>query len=238
MMGWLCLLWIAAWSQTDEELLRQWKAGQTVSEVAVEQYGIDRCFTVEPISQALLKRMSGKSYPKGCTIPAGQLRHVKVLHRRADGFIGIGELVCHSTIASKLKNIFRQLYDHCYPIQRMVLIDDYNANDEKSMSANNTSCFCFRKIAGSQKLSKHALGLAIDINPLYNPQVKGSSTASKRKSQGVRVLPKAGEPYADRSKTFKYKIERDDLCYRLFTENGFKWGGNWRTTKDYQHFEY
>jgi len=32
-------------------------------------------------------------------------------------------------------------------------------------------------------------------------------------------------------------IDRDDLCNRLFIEHGFRWGGDWRSSKDYQHFE-
>lgn len=113
-----------------------------------------------------------------------------------------------------------------YPIERMRLIDDYGADDERSMRANNTSCFCYRTVGSSQKLSKHAQGLAIDMNPLYNPCVKGS-----------RVQPSTSLRYADRGRKFSYKIERGDLLWRLFTERGFRWGGSWRSLKDYQHFE-
>lgn len=38
------------------------------------------------------------------------------------------------------------------------------ANDNKSMSANNTSAFNYRVISGTKKLSNHSYGLAIDIN--------------------------------------------------------------------------
>lgn len=233
-------------AQTDLEKLDRWMAGQTVSEEAVKDYGLDRCFVVEPVGQSLMKRMGGKSYPKNCTIAQTDLRYLKVLHCRADGSTGIGEMVCHRDIAEKLRTIFRSLYDNRYPIERMVLIDEYDADDELSMTANNTSCFCFRQIAGTKRLSKHAQGLAVDINPLYNPQVKTSPNPSKgggrnaagRKSGQLRVSPKAGAPYADRAKDFPYKLEKGDLCYRLFTGQGFRWGGNWRSSKDYQHFEY
>ena len=39
----------------------------------------------------------------------------------------------------------------------------------RSMSADNTSAFNFRVIAGTTLLSQHALGRAIDINPVENP---------------------------------------------------------------------
>ena len=100
------------------------------------------------------------------------------------------------------------------------------------MRDNNTSCFCYRNVSGSKNLSKHARGLAIDINPLYNPYIR------YRKDGSQIIEPANAKPYADRSKPYRYKIEKGDLCYRLFIKYGFTWGGSWRTMKDYQHFEY
>ena len=114
----------------------------------------------------------------------------------------------------------------------VVLPDEYDADDEQQMRANNTSSFCYRVVAGSKTLSKHARGLAVDINTLYNPYVK------KRADGSLYVQPSTARPYADRTKNFPCKIDKTDLCYRLFIEQGFKWGGSWRTVKDYQHFEY
>jgi len=51
------------------------------------------------------------------------------------------------------------------------------------------------------------------------------------------VEPITGEPYLDREADFPCKIDHDDLCYRLFIEHGFEWGGDWEDRKDYQHFE-
>ena len=214
----------------DPEPLRQWKAGTVVSAEAVRAFGIDNCFKVEPIGDALFARMQGKSYPKGCTVARSDLRHLMVLHVDIDGRIKIGEMVCNKAIAQDLLEIFRTLYDNRYPIERMVLIDEYDADDDRSMRDNNTSCFCFRKVMGTQNLSKHARGLAVDINTLYNPWVH----TSKGKRQ---VDPATGAPYADRSKKFPYKIEQGDLCHRLFIAHGFRWGGSWRSSKDYQHFD-
>ena len=79
-------------------------------------------------------------------------------------------------------------------------------------------------------MPKHARGLAIDINPRYNPYVR--NRGGKR-----LVSPDNGVKYADRSKDFPYKIVKGDLCYRLFKKYGFSWGGDWKNSKDYQHFE-
>lgn len=188
-------------------------------------------FTIDTISDAVFQRMQGKSYKANCTIPRSELRYLRLSHYDKDGHEHVGELVCNKLIANDIKEIFKELHKHRYPIERMRLIDDYDADDETSMRHNNTSCFNYRTIAGSRKLSKHSMGMAIDINPLYNPYVK------HRKKGGILVQPSNAARYADRKKSWPYKIERDDLCYRLFIKHGFKWGGAWSSHQDYQHFE-
>ena len=142
-----------------------------------------------------------------------------------------GVLICNTKISKDLQEIFAELYRQKYPIERIRPISEYDNDDERSMRANNTSCYCYRVVEGSSKLSKHAQGLAIDINPLYNPCVK------RKKDGTLLIQPATGKPYVNRSKSFKYKITSQDLCYRLFVQHGFRWGGNWRSLKDYQHFE-
>ncbi len=191
----------------------------------------EKAFAHYPIPDSVFARMKGLSYKEECTVKRSELRYVRVLHVDAEGRTLQGEMVCHRDIADDVVAIFRELYEARYPIERMRLIDDYMADDERSMEANNTSCFNFRKAVGSHRLSRHATGHAIDINPQYNPYVK-KTAAGKTICQ-----PKSGRPYADRSKTFKYKITRGDACHKAFTKRGFRWGGAWRSLKDWQHFE-
>ena len=188
-------------------------------------------FSVSLLSDSLFARMQGQSYPEGCTVPRSDLRHVRVLHVDAQGMVHKGELVCNKAIAQDLVDIFRQLYQARYPIEKIRLIDDYEADDEQSMSDNNTSSFCYRTVSGTKKLSKHALGMAVDINTRYNPYVRKGADGRQL------ISPDNGRPYADRRKSYPYKIVKGDLLYRLFIQHGFQWGGNWRTMKDYQHFE-
>jgi hypothetical protein len=183
-------------------------------------------FTVDTLTDEVFLRMQGKSFPAGCTVKRADLRYLTIQHYDFQGQAHTGELVCNRLIANDLVDIFRELYKAHYPIERMRLIDDYDADDERSMRDNNTSCFCFRVISGSQKLSNHALGLAIDINPLYNPYQRGN-----------KVQPSNALKYCNRKCKFPYKITRGDLCYRLFKAHGFRWGGDWKSPKDYQHFE-
>lgn len=162
---------------------------------------------------------------------AVRLDTLTVRHVDFNGQTQQGVIICNKVIASDLREIFAELYRAKYPIERIRPISEYGNDDERSMQANNTSCYCYRTVEGSSKLSKHAQGLAIDVNPLYNPCVR------RRKDGTLLVQPSTGKPYVNRSKSFCYKITQQDLCYRLFTQYGFRWGGAWRSLKDYQHFE-
>ena len=183
-------------------------------------------FTAGPIPAAVEARMRGVSYPDNAEIKLSDLRYLRLSYVDFDGKEQVGELVCNQAIAADLVAIFRDLYDARYPIRSIRLIDDFGGDDEASMAADNTSCFNYRKKTGMRELSKHALGLAVDINPFENPYVRPS-----------RVRPAGASAFADRAKDFPHKIDKDDLCYRLFRAHGFSWGGTWRSVQDYQHFE-
>lgn len=164
--------------------------------------------------------------PEGVVLDTLTVQHVDFQGKTQQGVI-----ICNQAIAQDLREIFAELYKAKYPIERIRPISEYGDDDERSMQANNTSCYCYRPIEGSTKLSNHALGRAIDVNPLYNPCVR------RKKDGTLLIQPATGKPYVNRNKSFKYKITTSDLCYRLFTQHGFRWGGSWRSLKDYQHFE-
>ena len=188
-------------------------------------------FSSQPIPDSVFQRMQGRSWPEGCTIRRADLRYLRLSHYDAEKRQHVGEMVCNKAIADDLIEIFKELYRQKYPIQRIRLIDDYDASDERSMRDNNSSCFCYRRISGTTKLSKHAQGMAVDINTLYNPYVRTGKN-------GRRIVePATATKYVDRRKNFPYKIVKGDLLHRLFLQHGFKWGGSWRTMKDWQHFE-
>ena len=187
-------------------------------------------FSVTTIDDTTFARMKGKTYKDNCTVPLSELRHVKVLYKNKAKQTLKGEIVCNKHIADDVAEIFYELYKANYPIERIRLMDDYNADDETAMRDNNTSSFNFRFISHSTKVSKHGLGLAVDLNTLYNPFVL---TVDGK----LHVEPETALKYVDRSKNFDYKIDENDLAYKLFIQHGFEWGGHWNTRKDYQHFE-
>lgn len=194
-------------------------------------------FSYEPLSEEIILRIAGLSYPRDSitnpakdVIPLQDLRYVKIRYIDFDGKAQNGELICNQKIAQDLVEIFSELYDRQYPLASVRLVDDFGGDDLASMEADNTSCFNFREVTasggGSHKLSLHAYGLAVDLNPLYNPYVKKGN-----------ILPQSAKPYANRKNANPYRIDHEDLAYQLFTSHGFTWGGDWKSLKDYQHFE-
>lgn len=197
--------------------------------------GMDRItyrdgFYQETLSDTLIERITGSSYHENDDISLDQLRFLHVLYYDFNHEIKDGELICNELIANDLLEIFSMLYDNAYQIDKMQLIDVYDADDDLSCADDNTACFNYRVVAGSTTLSKHALGMAIDINPFYNPYV----TYPDGKE---RISPAGSEVYADRSNDNPHMIQKGDLCYQLFIDHGFTWGGEWKSLKDYQHFQ-
>lgn len=197
---------------------------------ASDRYTYEEGFFYQSLTDDIKARINGLSYKSDCTVPYEDLRYVSVLYEDFNGETQTGEIICNKAIAQDLVEIFYELYEADYPIERICLVDEYQGDDESSMRDNNTSCFNYRALP-SGRLSNHAYGLAIDLNPFYNPYV------ITRKDGTTGITPAGSEPYADRTQDFAYKIDKEDPAYRLFTEHGFTWGGSWRSSKDYQHFE-
>lgn len=185
------------------------------------------------LSGEIKDKITGRSYPSDdadVQICYDDLAYVHVIHYNFDDEICDGEIICNKKIADDLVVIFKELYENKYQIEKIRLIDDYNADDLESMADNNSSAFNYRFISGTTKLSNHSFGAAIDINPLYNPYVF-------YRNERHQVQPYNAEDYVDRDKNFNHKIDHNDLCYKLFIRHGFTWGGDWNSSKDYQHFE-
>ena len=180
----------------------------------------------EALDAKLRKRMTGKSWHRGCPVGLGKLRLLEVTHWGFDGDVHGGRLVVHRRAAAAILKVMEALYEERYPIRRMVLIDRYGADDHRSMAADNTSAFNCRFVAGQPGTwSQHAYGLAIDVNPIENPYVSGD-----------HVSPPAGKPYADRTRNEPGMIHGGDATVRAFAAQGWEWGGDWSPAKDYQHF--
>lgn len=190
-------------------------------------------FYYETLSDEMKNYITGTSFPADCENIQISYDDLRLVHLNYVNFHGVtheGLMICNASIADDITEIFYELYQADYQIEKICLIDEYGGDDTLSMEDNNTSCFNYRNVDNSTNLSKHALGLAIDLNPFYNPYVTYPNG-------GIRISPSGSEQYADRGNDFPYKIDENDLAYKLFTEHGFIWGGNWNSLKDYQHFQ-
>jgi len=188
--------------------------------------------SISKITPEIKQRMSkGNSWRKGCPVSLESLRYLRMTYKDFKGMEKTGELIVHKDVSGEVTEIFEALYKADYPIHQMRLVSDYKGSDWQSIEADNTSAFNCRKATGSKKFSKHSYGKAIDINPIENPYVFRSGKSSH----------KASKPYLKRKRTSKSASQRamllpDDKVVQIFKKHGWKWGGDWSSVKDYQHF--
>ena len=182
-------------------------------------------FTAEKIPQKVWENMQGKTYHENSIIGRDDLAYLKVKYYNFNHEIHTGELIVDKKLGEEVLEIFYKLYENEYEIEKINLCDVYEGDDNKSMADNNCSAFNYRTVDSTDVISMHGRGRAIDINPLINPYIVGE-----------KVMPPAGMQYSDRKLAFKHKIDHDDLCYKVFSSYGWQWGGDWKNTKDYQHF--
>lgn len=191
--------------------------------------------TILNITPNIKKRMiNGNSWRRGCPVDIKDLRYIKLSYYGFDKNSHIGELIVNKDISKSIVKIFKKLYIIKYPIKQMRLVSDFNGKDWVSIEADNTSAFNCRYIDGTKKWSNHTYGKAIDINPIENPYISKTGHIDHKAS-----LKFANRKY-DRQRGISDKaiIRKYDKVYNIFIKNGWLWGGNWHTIKDYQHFEY
>lgn len=193
-------------------------------------YEAKQFFGYQPILKEQKDRIFQKSYRENPIVSLQELVYMKVLHYGFDKLVHVGELIVHGSIKEEVQQIFWELYQQKYLIEQIQLVDVYDADDECSMRHNNSSAFNFRYIQGTKRYSNHAKGLAIDINPLYNPYVR-------IRNGKLECFPQNAKQYLNRSIACPYYIQRSDCCVKIFRKYGFSWGGFWKNQKDYQHFE-
>jgi hypothetical protein len=178
-----------------------------------------------PLASSLRSTMTGSSWRSGCPVGLGDLRLLETVHRGMDGRDRVGLLVLHRDAVSAVDRALRTAYDGGLRIERMRLIDRYGADDDRSMAANNSHAFNCRRVTGGSAWSEHSYGRALDLNPVQNPYVRGST-----------VLPSAGRTYLDRSNVRHGMAVEGGAAVRAFDQVGWYWGGRWNSLKDYQHF--
>lgn len=180
---------------------------------------------IGPVPPAVRARMEDVSW-HGCDPRCprwADLAYLQLDHLSFDG-PARGELVVAAALAPRAVALFHRLWQIGFPIRQLRLVDDFGASDDASMAADNSSAFNFRVVAGTDQLSQHALGLAIDLNPVENPwRLPG------------RILPDAGRAFADRAAIRPGMIVRPGPVVAALDELGWEWGGDWRHAFDDHH---
>jgi putative cell wall-binding protein len=182
--------------------------------------------TASALPGDVAERMHGVSWRPGCPVGLGDLALLELAHRTFEGGSAGGVMVVHRDRAHDVLGVFAALYDARFPLARVRLVDDYGADDDASMDADNTHAFNCRHVAGTTRWSEHAYGRAIDLNPVENPYVSGSGAVS----------PPAGSAFVDRQDARPGMVVDPGPVVEAFAAVGWGWGGDWTSIKDYQHF--
>lgn len=168
------------------------------------------------------------SWRPGCPVAPSELRRIRLSYWGFDGRRHLGDLVVRDRVAGEVTTVFRALYRARFPLRRVEPVDRYRGSDDESMAADNTSGFnCRAAVApGPTRWSEHAYGEAVDVNPVENPYLAGG-----------RVLPPSGARFVDRTPRPGMALEGGTLV-RAFAAVGWRWGGRWTGSRDYQHFSH
>lgn len=152
-----------------------------------------------------------------------QLELITVHYYAMDGRVHRGQLLTNKLIANDLRVIFKDMMQYKFRVAKVIPIVKYDWNDEASMNDNNTYSFCYR----NADYSKHANGLAIDINPMQNPnRWKPEFSYRKDKPEGAVYNP--NHPGA---------FSQNHRIVLLFKDKGFLWGRYFKRNYDDHHFE-
>jgi hypothetical protein len=98
------------------------------------------------------------AWHRGCPVPISELRLVRLTYWGSDDRPHRGRLVLNRDAVRPVVAAMRSLYEARFPIRRMMLVDRYDADDDRSMAADNTSAFTCRRVEQTTSWSQHAYG--------------------------------------------------------------------------------
>jgi hypothetical protein len=178
--------------------------------------------TVQTVPAGVLAR---SSWTRDCPVAASDLRYLTVGFRGFDGRAHTGELLANKRAADDLVKVFGELFAAGFPIERMRISSAAELNAPPTGDGNTTEVFACRPARGQTAWSQHAYGLAVDVNPFQNPYQKGSV-----------ILPELATSYLDRAQARPGMVQPGGPAVKAFAAIGWKWGGDYRSLKDYMHF--
>jgi hypothetical protein len=182
--------------------------------------GIKQAHTITDSDMTFTEAVSGSTAPEA--VLAAQ-RLLDVTHYGFDGKLRQGQIVVHFSVEQDVKEIFCLIREVRFPLHSVIPIVRYDWSDEASMEANNSSAFNYRFIAGTQRLSNHASGLAVDLNPFQNPVIY----------ENGRIQPPGAVYRPNKPGT----LTESSPVVKAFLQRGWRWGGHFQDFRDYHHFE-
>jgi hypothetical protein len=114
--------------------------------------------------------------------------------------VGIRRVTCHKKVAESLEHILEQILEHYGSIQEI----------KRARMHLFWGCYNFRWISGRNRLSTHAWGAGVDLDPRKNP-------FKEPYDESAGMMPKA--------------------VVRIFESEGWKCGGRFRSRPGCMHFQ-
>jgi len=168
-------------------------------------------------SYQFLNSLKNKNVPQEII---DNLSLVNINFRGFNNEIYHGQVIIHKDLVLSISKIFKRIIaETSFPITSVFPISMFNWNPSSIL--NNSGAFDWQFVMDSDEISDHTFGAAIDINPVLNPWVR------KYK------LNSPNHPY---NPSKRGTLSTDSDVVKIFKEEGWKWGGDWKNSKDWMHF--
>lgn len=150
-----------------------------------------------------------------------ELELIDVTYISTDSKLHKGQILTNKRLVADIKEIFELMLEQEFIIERAIPIVAYNWSDSISMANNNTYSFCYRNTG----YSLHAKGMAIDINPRFNPL-------------RWKIENRPNQPLgAVLDTTVNGTLHPNHPIVKEFSKRGFRWGHYFSKYWDDHHFD-
>ncbi len=175
----------------------------------------------------IIEKIEGSSIQEDSPVNVSELAYLTLPYCDFDGQVSTGHMICAKSIADEVLDIFEELYTNTYPIKSIEIAEGFTdaqsavltTLEAASKGSNNTTCLMYKK--DGEEFDKSAYGMALDINPMLNPDVSGEDT-----------MPRNAIRYKDRENAeLTYTegwafIKEDSDIIKIFEKYGWKWCGS------------
>jgi D-alanyl-D-alanine carboxypeptidase len=181
---------------------------------------------ISEIPENVKRLMVNKSWHNGCPLPLNKLAYIKLSYWGFDNKTHLGELIVYKDIARNTVDTFKELFQIRFPIESIQLPEKLPERSSISKDNNTSAFYCQKDAQSPDKYSSHSYGIAIDINPVYNPSIIANN----------KVYPESGRTYLDRNLKHEGMIKEGDPAFEILAKFGWYWGAYFPEV-DYQHFQ-